>query len=297
MRRTPISAEFPFEMRRVAVRDSEIAYVDAGSGPPIVLLHGNPTSSYLWRNIIPHLTGLGRCLAPDLVGFGRSGRSPRYAYRFADQSAYLDAWFDALGLNCDVTLVVHDWGAALGFWRACRHPDSIRAIAYMEAMVRPRLWSDMPPDRVALFQRLRGPEGEQMVLAENFFIEHMLFRAGIVRDLSEAEKAVYRAPFTTAASRIPTLVFPREIPFEGEPADNAAVVQRYSNWLATSANLPKLFINAEQGHGLAGAARDFARTWPNQREISLPGKHYLQEDYGHEIGEAVARFIAEVRGA
>ncbi len=292
-----ISPDFPFEMRHMTVGDSEMAYVDAGSGEPIVLLHGNPTSSYLWRNIIPYVAPLGRCLAPDLIGFGQSGRSPRYRYRFADQTAYLDAWFEALGLTRNVILVVHDWGAALGFWRACRHPDSIRAIVYMEAMVRPRLWSDMPPERVAVFKKLRGPEGEGMVLDQNFFIEKMLFEAGIVRQLSEQEKAVYRAPFPTPVSRLPTLIWPREIPFEGEPADNAAMVKRYSDWLAASAHLPKLFVNAEQGHGLAGAARDFCRAWPNQREITLPGKHYLQEDHPHEIGEALARFIAEVRSA
>lgn len=295
MQASSISAEFPYQMRRVPVLDSEMAYVDVGSGDPIVLLHGNPTSSYLWRNVIPHLQGLGRCLAPDLIGFGQSGRSPRYAYRFASQAAYLDQWFEALGLTSNVTLVVHDWGAALGFWRACRHPQSIRAIAYMEAMVRPRLWTDMPPERVAVFKRLRGPEGEGMVLDANFFIEKMLFEAGIVRQLSEAEKAAYRAPFPTPVSRLPTLIWPREIPFDGEPSDNAAMVQRYSDWLKASAHLPKLFVNAEQGHGLAGAARDFCRTWPNQREVTLPGKHYLQEDHPHEVGEALARFIADVR--
>ena len=291
----PISADFPFAMKRIAVRDSEMAYIDVGEGDPIVFLHGNPTSSYLWRNVIPYAQGLGRCLAPDLIGFGQSGKSPRYQYRFADHAAYLDAWFDQLGLTRNLTLVVHDWGAALGFWRACRFPESIQAIVYMEAMVRPRFWTDMPPERVVVFKKLRGPDGEAMVLDGNFFIEKMLFEAGIVRSLSEAERNVYRAPFPTPASRVPTLVFPREIPFDGAPSDNALIVQRYSDWLAKSTHLPKLFVNAEQGHGLAGAARDFCRTWPNQREITLPGKHYLQEDHPHEIGEAVARFIGEVR--
>jgi haloalkane dehalogenase len=289
-----ISAEFPFTMKRIAVRDSEMAYVDVGSGDPIVFLHGNPTSSYEWRNIIPYAQGLGRCLAPDLIGFGQSGKSPRYQYRFADHAAYLDAWFEALGLTRNVTLVIHDWGAALGFWRACRFPESIKAIAYMEAMVRPRLWSDMPPERVATFKRLRGVEGERMVIDENFFIEKMLFEHGVIRSLSEVEKAVYRAPFEKPVHRVPTLVFPRDIPFEGEPSDTAAMVHRYSEFMRTSAHLPKLFVNAEQGHGTAGAARDFCRTWPNQREITVLGKHYLQEDCPHEIGEAIARFIADV---
>lgn len=189
----PISPNFSFTMRRVPVLDSDMAYVDVGTGEPIVLLHGNPTSSYLWRNILPYLAPLGRCLAPDLIGFGQSGRSLRHRYGYADHAAYLDQWFETLGLTRNVTLIVHDWGAALGFWRACRFPQSIRAIAYMEAMVRPRLWSDMPPERVAIFKRLRGPDGEGMVLEHNFFIETMLFEAGIVRRLTDQEKAVYTA--------------------------------------------------------------------------------------------------------
>jgi len=291
----PISADFPFAMKRIAVRDSEMAYIDVGQGDPIVFLHGNPTSSYLWRNVIPYAQGLGRCLAPDLIGFGQSGKSPRYQYRFADHAAYLDAWFEALGLTRNVTLVIHDWGAALGFWRTCRFPASIRAVAYMEAMVRPRLFSDMPPERVAVFKRLRGSEGERMVIVDNFFIESMLFEHGIIRRLSVSEKAVYRAPFDKPVHRVPTLVFPRDIPFDGEPSDTAGMVKQYSDFMATSTNLPKLFVNADQGHGTAGAARELCRTWPNQREVTVSGKHYLQEDCPHEIGEAVARFVAEVQ--
>jgi len=292
----PISDAFPFEMKRTAVCDSEMAYVDVGSGDPIVFLHGNPTSSYLWRNVIPYAQGLGRCLAPDLIGMGQSGRSLRYAYRYADQAAYLDAWFEAAGVGDKMILVVHDWGAALGFWRACRYPERVAGIVYMEAMVRPRLWTDMPAERIPVFKKLRGPEGEQMVLEDNFFIEKMLFDAGIVRDLSETEKAHYRAPYLEpGASRLPTLIWPREIVFDGEPADNYPMVKQYSDWLAASANLPKLFVNASQGHGLAGAARDFCRTWPKQREITVEARHYVQEDCPHEIGEALAKFIAEIR--
>lgn len=293
----PISAAFPYAMKRVPVLDSEMAYVDAGGGDPIVFLHGNPTSSYLWRNVIPHVEGLGRCLAPDLVGMGQSARSPRLAYRFADQAAYLDAWFDAVAPGGRMILVVHDWGAALGFHRACRFPDQVAGIVYMEAMVRPRLWSDLPEGREPVFRRLRGPEGEQMVLQENFFIEKMLFEFGIVRRLSEEEKAVYRAPYLEPGeSRLPTLVWPREIVFDGEPADVYPLVKRYSDWLAQSAHLPKLFVNAEHGHGTAGAAREFCRTWPNQTEITVPARHYVQEDCPHEIGEALAAFVRRVRG-
>lgn len=291
-----ISADFPYALKRVAVLDSEMAYVDVGQGDPIVFLHGNPTSSYLWRNVIPHAEGLGRCLAPDLIGMGKSGTSPRKAYRFADQMDYLDAWFDALGLTSRVILVIHDWGAALGFDRACRHRGSVSGIAYMEAMVRPRKWTDMPPERQAMFRRLRGPEGENLVLKENFFLEKMLFEFGTIRRLTDSEKAIYLAPYTEPGdSRLPTLIWPREIPFDGDPADMHARVARYAEWLAQSVELPKLFVNAEQGHGTAGAARDYCRAWPNQTEITVDAKHYLQEDCPHEIGEALAAFIGRVR--
>ncbi|HLB16999.1 MAG TPA: haloalkane dehalogenase [Burkholderiales bacterium] len=292
----PISAAFPYRRERVRVLDAEMAYVDVGSGDPVVFLHGNPTSSYLWRNIIPYAAGLGRCLAPDLVGMGRSSPSPSRAYRFGDHIAYLDAWFEALDLRRDLILVVHDWGAALGFYRACRFPDEVSGIAYLEAMVRPRSWSDLPPERQPIFRALRGSEGERMVLEENFFVERMLFEFGVLRALSEEEKAVYRAPYLEPGeSRRPTLQWPREIPFDGEPADNHALVKRYSDWLATSAHLPKLLINAELGHGLTGAAREFCRGWPNQTEITVKAKHYAQEDCPHEIGAGLADFIARVR--
>ena len=284
-------------MKRMKVLDSEMAFIDVGTGDPIVFLHGNPTSSYLWRNVIPYAQSLGRCLAPDLIGHGQSDKSPRYRYRYLDQAAYLDAWFAGLGIDRNIILVVHDWGAALGFWRACRHPEQIAGIAYMEAMVRPRLWSDLPPGREPVFRKLRGPEGEQMVLDENFFIEKMLFEFGVIRKLNDVEKAIYRAPFPTPVSRLPTLIWPREIVFDGDPEENYPAIKRYSDWLAASAHLPKLFINADEGHGTVGAAREFCRAWPNQLEITLHARHYVQEDAPHEIGEALARFITEVRGS
>lgn len=293
----PISEAFPYAMKRMPARDSEIAYVDVGEGDPVVFLHGNPTSSYLWRDIIPYAAGLGRCLAPDLIGMGQSGKSLRYAYTFLEQAAYLDRWFETLDLR-NIILVVHDWGAALGFYRACRFPERIAGIVYMEAMVRPRLWTDLPPERVPMFERLRGPQGEQLVLEENFFIEKMLFDFGIIRRLSETEKAHYRAPYVVpGVSRLPTLIWPREIVFDGAPEDNYAPIKRYSDWLAASSHLPKLFVNADEGHGTAGAARDFCRRWPNQREITVHARHYLQEDCPHEIGAALATFIGDVRGA
>src|SRR6266404_2560192 len=208
MSETLISAVDSHPRRRVAVRDTEISYVDVGEGDPIIFLHGNPTSSYLWRNVIPHVTGLGRCLAPDLVGMGNSGRSPTGAYRFEDHAAYLDAWFDALGLTTDVILVVHDWGSALGFHRAARFPQQVQAIAYMEALVAPLRWEDYGPG-AAMFRELRSPEGEAMVVEQNAFVERVL-PGGVLRTLSDAEMATYRAPYLEREARLPTLAWPRE---------------------------------------------------------------------------------------
>jgi haloalkane dehalogenase len=291
----PISPAFPYEMKRLPVLDAEMAYVDVGQGEPIVFLHGNPTSSYMWRNIIPYALPFGRVLAPDLIGMGRSSKSPRRAYRFFDHVAYLDEWFEKLGLTKNIVFVIQDWGAALGFNRTCRYPDSVVGIAYMEAMVRPRLWSDMPPERQLIFRRLRSSEGEDMVLRDNYFIEKMLFEYGVIRKLTAEEKAVYAAPFATTESRLPTLVFPRDIPFDGEPADMSAAVERYSAWMGASAHLPKLFINASQGHGTAGAAREHCRQWPNQTEVTVEAKHYVPEDCPHEIGAALVEFLSRVR--
>lgn len=290
-----ISAADPYPRGRAKVLGAEMAYIEAGEGDPIVLLHGNPTTSYLWRNVIPHLGGLGRCLAPDLMNSGASDNIPGGGLRYQDHIPYLDAWFEAVGAVRNAILVLHDWGAALGFNRLCRFPEQVRGVAYVEAMVRPRLWSDMPEDRVAQFKKLRGPEGARMVMDTNFFVETMLFERGIIRELSEEEKAAYRRPTEDPQKRRQTRQWACEIPFEGEPADNFALVKRYSDFLCASTGLPKLFVNCEQGHALAGAAREFCRKWPNQTEVSLPARHYVQEDYPHELGEAVAAFIRRVR--
>ena len=256
--------------------DSEMSYVDVGSGHPIIFLHGNPTSSYLWRNIIPHVAGLGRCLAPDLIGMGRSGKSPASAYRFADHVRYLDAWLDALSLTRSAILVLHDWGSALGFHRASRFPDQIRGIVYMEAIVQPRIWSDFPPDRAELFRALRSPRGEQMVLDRNFFIETILPKS-VMRKLSDEEMNAYRTPFQARESRLPTLVWPPELPIDGEPSDVVSVVETYGAWLAKSP-VPKLFIAANPRAILGSRPREFCRTWPNQREVTVKGIHDIQED-------------------
>lgn len=280
--------------RRVRVLDTEMSYVDVGQGDPIVFLHGNPTSSYLWRNILPFLSGYGRCLAPDLVGMGQSGKSPSQAYRFADHARYLDAWFDALGIARNIVLVLHDWGSALGFHRAYRFPEQVQAIAYMESLVQPLQWDDFAHGRDAIFRALRSDKGEAMVIEENFFIETVLPRS-ILRKLTDEEMAAYRAPFLEREARLPTLVWPRELPIAGEPADVVAVVERYGQWLAQS-TLPKLFLSAEPGALLGDRAREFCRTWPNQREVTVQGIHYLQEDSPTEIGTALQAFVRSLRG-
>ena len=284
-----IAANDPHPRKRIKVLDTEMSYVDTGAGEPVVFLHGNPTSSYLWRNIIPWLSKYRRCLAPDLVGMGQSGKSPRKAYQFTDHAAYLDAWFEAVGLDRNVILVLHDWGSALGFYRAFRFPDQIKGIAYMEAIVQPRLWSEFPAGRDAIFRSLRSDKGEQMVIENNFFIETVLPKS-ILRTLSVEEMEAYRAPFANPADRLPTLIFPREIPIEGEPPHIVSIVEQYGQWLAQS-SFPKLLIAAEPGALLVGRALEFCRSWPNQREVSVKGIHYIQEDSPAEIGEAVREFV------
>ncbi len=278
-----------YERRRLAVLDSDMAYVQVGVGDPIVFLHGNPTSSYLWRNVIAQLEGRGRCLAPDLIGMGRSGRAAGGQYRLADHVRYLDAWFEALDLR-RVTLVVHDWGSALGFHWARRHADRVRALVYMEAIVRPVTWAEWPEAARKIFQALRTPAGEEMILAKNVFVERIL-PASVLRALAPEEMERYREPFREPGeSRRPTLTWPREIPVEGEPADVAALVSDYAAWLARC-HLPKLFVNANPGSILVGAQREFCRGWPNQHEVTVKGSHFLQEDSPAEIGQAIARFL------
>jgi len=278
---------------RVPVLDTEMSYVDVGEGDPIVFLHGNPTSSYLWRNIIPSVSDRGRCLAPDLVGMGASGQSPNGAYRFVDHARYLDAWFDVMGLRRNVLLVLHDWGSALGFHWARRHAERVQGIAYMEALVQPRVWSDFPNGRDAAFRALRSEKGEAMVLDDNFFVETVLPKS-ILRRLTEEEMDAYRAPFRTRDSRWPTLVWPRELPIDGQPADLVWVVDDYAAWLSTN-DLPKLFISAEPGALLVGRAREFCRTWHHQREVSVKGIHFIQEDSPDDIGLALRSFVGGLR--
>ena len=289
MTQETISAIDPYPRKHITVAGAEMAYVDTGVGQPIVFLHGNPTSSYLWRNIIPHLKSQGRCLAPDLMGMGESGSAPSGSYRFADQSSVLDEWFEKMGLTSDVTLVLHDWGSALGFHWAKRHPDRIKGLVYMEAIVRPVTWEEWPEAARQVFQGFRSPSGEEMVLEKNVFVERVL-PGSVLRGLTEAEMEVYRRPYLEPGeSRRPTLTWPREIPIDGEPADVVGIVAEYADWLSQS-DVPKLFINAEPGAILTGPQREFCRSWPNQQEVTVKGIHFIQEDSPAEIGQAITEW-------
>src|SRR5215468_1989784 len=289
-----ISAAFRYEKQRQRVLGSEMAYVDVGEGDPIVLLHGNPTSSYLWRNVLPHLQPLGRCIAPDLIGMGDSDKLPNSgtgSYRFVEHRRYLDALLEALDVRERVTLVIHDWGSALGFDWANRHRGAVKGIAYMEAIMGPQYWDhwDRFKMRPAL-QGLRSEKGEEMVLRDNFFIEKIL-PAAILRALSDEEMAQYRRPFAEPGEgRRPTLTWPRQIPIDGDPADVTAIVKAYGEWLATS-NVPKLLIMSEPGGILAGEDLEFARKWPAQSEVTVKGVHFVQEDSPDEIGSAIAGWM------
>jgi haloalkane dehalogenase len=294
------SAGDRYARRRVPVLDTEMAYVDTGRGQDlgltaarsnvVVFLHGNPTSSFLWRNVMPRVEGVARCLAPDLVGMGQSGSAPAGRYRFVDHARYLDAWLDAVGLERDVTLVVHDWGSALGFDWARRLADRVSGLVYMEAIVRPLTWAEWPENARKIFQGMRSPAGEDLVLEKNVFVERIL-PASVLRRMTDAEMNVYRAPYREPGEgRRPVLQWPREIPVDGEPADVVAIVDAYARWLA-QCSVPKLFVNGDPGSILVGAQREFCRTWPNQDEVTVKGLHFVQEDSPVEIGDAIRAFL------
>ena len=286
MAQEQISTRDSHPRKKLSAGGVDISYVDTGAGDPIVFLHGNPTSSYLWRNIITHLEPVARCLAPDLMGMGDSGSSPNGSYRFVEHSAVLDQWFDDVGLTSKVTLVVHDWGSALGFHWAKRNPERVKGIVYMEAIVRPVTWEEWPEASRNLFQGFRSPAGEEIVIEKNVFVERVL-PGSVLRGLTEEEMEVYRRPYLEVGeSRRPTLTWPREIPVEGDPVDVVQLVSEYAEWLSSS-QVPKLFINADPGAILVGSQREFCRSWPNQKELSVPGQHFIQEDSPAEIGQGI----------
>jgi len=278
----------------VEVNGKRMAYVEMGAGLPIVFLHGNPTSSYLWRNIMPHVAGLGRAVAPDLIGMGDSDKlddpEPE-SYRFVEHRQYLDGFLDAIVPEGPVVLVVQDWGSALGFDWARRHPVRVRGICFFEAIVAPvESWDDWPDEARGIFQGFRSPAGEEMVLEKNIFIE-MVLPASNIRTLSDEEMTVYRRPYLKVGEdRRPTLTWPRQIPIAGEPADVTQIVSDYQNWLAESP-VPKLFIDAKPGAILGDKQRKIVRAWPNLTEVTVPGVHFVQEDSPHEIGQALKDWI------
>ena len=290
-----ISAE-ELKKKWVACNGEIMSYVEMGEGDPIVFQHGNPTSSYLWRNIMPHLADQGRCIAIDLIGMGNSNKlenSGPESYTLLEHREYWDAALETLGITDNVTFVIHDWGSALGFDWANRHRDSVMGIAYMEAIVKPVTWDEWPEAARGVFQGFRSPAGEEMALEKNVFVEKVL-PGSIIRDLTEEEMNIYRAPFSEPGeSRRPTLTWPRQIPIEGEPAEVVELVQSYADWLSQS-DIPKLFVNAEPGAILTGPQREFCRSWPNQEEVTVPGNHFLQEDSPHEIGKAIAEWRSKI---
>jgi len=279
------------------VNGRRLAHIEMGQGAPIVLLHGNPTSSYLWRDVMPALVGLGRVVAPDLIGHGDSDKLPvgLGSGRYTLEGTYdlLAGQLAALIGEQRVTLVLHDWGSALGFHWARLHPQQVRGIAYMEAIVMALpSWNDWPEKARGVFQGFRSAKGEDLVLKRNLFIEGVL-PSSILRKLSDEEMAAYRAPFANEEDRQPMLNWPRQIPIAGEPPNVVALVQQYAEWLNTS-SVPKLFVNAEPGSILVGAQREFCRSWPNQQEVTVPGLHFIQEDSGAAIGQAVAAWLSRI---
>mgnify|MGYP002789121058 CR=1 FL=1 len=280
----------------VTVHGRRMAYVEMGQGRPIVFQHGNPTSSYLWRNILPHLASFGRCIALDLIGMGDSDKLPDSditRYRFIEHRHYWDAALVALGVVADVRFVLHDWGTALGFDWCRRHPQAVSAVCHMEGLVLPLTWEDWPADAVEIFRMFRSPAGEGAVLDQNLFLE-AVFPAAILRQLTDEEMAAYRAPFLEAGeARRPMLTWPRQLPLDGEPAEVCELVERYGAFMQ-SAPFPKLMIAGDPGMIMNGRAGEFARSWANQREVSVKGLHFLQEDSPQAIADAIAAWFRTV---
>jgi haloalkane dehalogenase len=291
-----ISAEERYPKKHADVLGSRMAYVEAGEGDPILFLHGNPTSSYLWRNVIPHVESLGRCIAPDLIGMGDSDKlepSGPDRYRFVEHRRYVDALLESLGVRENVTIVGHDWGSALGFDWTNRNRGAVKGLAYMEAIVCPMTWATWPDSARQIFEAFRSPAGEGIILEDNVFVERVL-PGSIKRKLTDAEMDVYRRSYEEPGeSRRPTLTWPREIPLEGEPKDVVEIVAAYAEWLPGT-DIPKLFVNADPGAILTGEQREFCRTWRNQIEVTVEGVHFVQEDSPDEIGTAIASWLQRI---
>ena len=286
------------EKKKITINKKTMSYIDEGEGDAIIFQHGNPTSSYLWRNIMPHLEGQGRLIACDLIGMGDSEKlsdSGKDSYSYFEQRDFLFELIEKLNVGNNVIFVIHDWGSALGFDWSYQNKGRVQGIAYMEAIVRPVSWDEWPENATRVFQGFRSDAGESMVLEKNIFIERVL-PSTIMRELTDAEMDEYRRPFINSGEdRRPTLSWPRQIPIQGEPKEVVEVVQNYSEWLSSS-DLPKLFINADPGSILIGNQREFCRSWPNQTEVTVKGLHFLQEDSPEEIGKAISSFVSQLRG-
>ena len=286
------------DKKKITINNKTMSYIDEGEGDAIIFQHGNPTSSYLWRNVMPHLEGQGRLIACDLIGMGDSEKltnSGPDSYNYFEHRDFLFTLLEELNIGKQVVFVIHDWGSALGFDWSFQNQDRIQGIAYMEGIVKPVTWDEWPENATKVFQGFRSEAGESMVLDKNIFVERVL-PSSIMRELSEEEMDEYRRPFLNPGEdRRPTLSWPRQIPIQGEPKEVVEVVENYSNWLSSS-DLPKLFINADPGSILTGKQREFCRSWPNQEEVTVKGTHFMQEDSPDEIGKAVSRFVSKLRG-
>ena len=292
-----LSAKPYANKKTMVINDKVMSYIDEGEGDTIIFQHGNPTSSYLWRNIMPHLEGQGRLIACDLIGMGDSEKltnSGPNSYSYFEQRDFLFELLEKLNIGMNVIFVIHDWGSALGFDWSYQNQERVQGIVYMEAIVRPVSWDEWPENATRVFQGFRSDAGESMVLEKNIFIERVL-PSSIMRELTDTEMNEYRRPFSNLGEdRRPTLSWPRQIPIQGEPREVVEVVQNYSEWLSSS-DLPKLFVNADPGSILIGNQREFCRSWPNQKEVTVQGLHFMQEDSPEEIGKAISSFVSQLR--
>jgi haloalkane dehalogenase len=286
----------PLSKQHHLVDGKRIAFHERGAGDAIVFLHGNPTSSYIWRNVVPHVAGQGRCIVPDLIGMGDSDKlyeSGPDSYSFRDHRRYLDGFLAQIGLGESVTLVLHDWGAALGIEWARSHADRVAGIAYMEGVVGPILLDEWGETFASAFRDFRSEAGEELILERNAFVEGIPL--AVIRDLSDEEMAEYRRPFAAPGEdRRPTLAWPRQLPIDGEPAEVVEIVERNAEWMS-QVDIPKLFINSEPGYNITGGTRDICRTWPAQTEVTVPGVHYLQEDSPDLIGAALSEWLTSIK--
>jgi len=282
--------------QKISINNKNIAYAESGSGDPIIFLHGNPTSSYLWRNITPHLESQGRCICIDLIGMGDSDKldnPDENSYQFEEHYHYVNAAIESLTNGENITFVIHDWGSALGFNWCYHNPDSVKGIAYMEAIVKEMTWEDWRDEAKGIFQGFRSDAGESLVLEKNYFVERVL-PGSIIRRLRDEEIEEYRRPFLNPGEdRRPTLSWPREIPIEGQPANVCKIVNQYAEWMQTN-DIPKLFINAEPGAITTGRIRDFCRSWKNQTEVTVKGIHFIQEDSPDDIGKAISTWYKNI---